>query len=185
MQIRLKTIAVSLSAIGIGLSLFCISSVYAAEHVKVGYLPVTGHAKFFIAKEQGFFAKEGLDAELVEFINSADGLASVRAGKVDVGADCLSIDDEASLRRAKEKVGGQVRPMGSAPPAAVMFMGSPAEVRKAVHACVAQAWDNPKGYIVASGCSLPTDTPFPNIDAMMDTVRETGFPVNASSLELT
>jgi len=86
MQIRLKTITISLSAIGIGLCLLCLSSAYAVEHVKVGYLPVTGHAKFFIAKEQGFFAKEGIDAELVEFINSADGLAAVRAGKVDTGA---------------------------------------------------------------------------------------------------
>jgi NitT/TauT family transport system substrate-binding protein len=54
--------------------------------VKVGYLPVTGHAKFFIAYDQGFFAEEGLDVELVEFINSADGLNALRAGKLDLGA---------------------------------------------------------------------------------------------------
>lgn len=54
--------------------------------LRVGYLPVTGHAKFFIAKEEGFFAKEGIDAELVEFANSADGITAIRAGKVDVGA---------------------------------------------------------------------------------------------------
>ena len=29
-----------------------------ADSLKVGYLPVTGHGKFFVAKEQGFFAKE-------------------------------------------------------------------------------------------------------------------------------
>lgn len=58
----------------------------AAQAIKVGYLPVTGHAKFFVAKERGFFAQEGLDAELVEFVNSADGINAVKAGKVDVGA---------------------------------------------------------------------------------------------------
>src|SRR6266540_591311 len=58
----------------------------AAETLKIGYLPVTGHAKFFVAKEQGFFAKEGLDVELVEFVNSADGINALNAGKVDVGA---------------------------------------------------------------------------------------------------
>lgn len=58
----------------------------AAETLKVGYLPVTGHAKFFVAKEQGIFAKEGLDVELIEFQNSADGLNAVVAGKLDVGA---------------------------------------------------------------------------------------------------
>lgn len=58
----------------------------AAESLKVGYLPVTGHAKFFVAKEQGLFAQEGLDVELVEFQNSADGLNAVVAGKLDIGA---------------------------------------------------------------------------------------------------
>ena len=57
-----------------------------AESLKVGYLPVTGHAKFFVAKEQGFFAKEGLDVELIEFQNSADGLNAIVAGKLDIGA---------------------------------------------------------------------------------------------------
>jgi NitT/TauT family transport system substrate-binding protein len=54
--------------------------------LKVGHLPVPGHAKFFIAKEEGFFKAEGLDVELVEFANSADGLAALRAGKLDLGA---------------------------------------------------------------------------------------------------
>jgi NitT/TauT family transport system substrate-binding protein len=57
-----------------------------ADTLKVGYLPVTGHGKFFVAKEQGFFAKEGLDVELIEFQNSADGLNAVVAGKLDIGA---------------------------------------------------------------------------------------------------
>jgi NitT/TauT family transport system substrate-binding protein len=57
-----------------------------AETLKVGYLPVTGHAKFFVAKDQGLFAKEGLDVELIEFQNSADGLNAIVAGKLDVGA---------------------------------------------------------------------------------------------------
>lgn len=54
--------------------------------IKVGHLPVTGHAKFFVAKEEGFFKAEGLNVELVEFANSADGLAALRAGKLDVGS---------------------------------------------------------------------------------------------------
>lgn len=80
-----KKAAIALCAIVIGFLLFS-SPAPAAEHVKVGHLPVTGHAKFFIAKEHGLFAKEGIEAELVEFINSADGMAAVRAGKLDVGA---------------------------------------------------------------------------------------------------
>jgi len=63
-----------------------IASTAGAQSLKVGYLPVTGHAKWFVAKEQGFFAKEGLDVELIEFQNSADGINAIVAGKLDVGA---------------------------------------------------------------------------------------------------
>lgn len=58
----------------------------AADQVKIGHLPVTGHGKFFIAKDTGIFEKNGLDVELIEFINSADGLAAVRSGKLDAGS---------------------------------------------------------------------------------------------------
>jgi NitT/TauT family transport system substrate-binding protein len=57
-----------------------------AEPVKVGYLPAIGHAKYFIAYEQGFFKKENLDVELVEFQNSADGINAVISGKLDTGS---------------------------------------------------------------------------------------------------
>jgi len=95
----------------------------------------------------------------------------------DAGADCLSIDNDANLSAAKAKVGNRVRLMGNVPPAAVMLQGSTEDVRMAVRKCVSQAHDNPRGYIVASGCSLPTETPFANIDAMMEAVREVGYPV--------
>ena len=73
--------------------------------------------------------------------------------------------------------------MGNVPPSEVMLEGTPASVRHEVRKCVRQAFDNPKGYVVASGCSLPVETPFANIDAMMDAVREIGWPVNPSDLE--
>jgi NitT/TauT family transport system substrate-binding protein len=54
--------------------------------LKVGHLPVTGHAKYFIAQERGFFAEEGLAVELVSFQNSMDGMGAIMAGKIDVGS---------------------------------------------------------------------------------------------------
>lgn len=95
----------------------------------------------------------------------------------DAGADCLSIDNDADLLKAKQKVGDRVRLMGNVRPSEVMLLGTPADVKQSVIECVRQAHDNPKGYIVASGCSLPTETPFANIQAMMDAVREIGYPV--------
>ena len=102
---------------------------------------------------------------------------------VETGADTLSLDNAASLQDAKRAVGHEVRLMGNVPPSEVMLEGTPASVRYEVRKCVRQAFDNPKGYVVASGCSLPVETPFANIDAMMDAVREIGWPVNPSDLE--
>lgn len=100
----------------------------------------------------------------------------------DAGADCLSIDNDASLADAKQAVGHRVRLMGNVHPSAVMLQGTVADVRRATIICIREAHDNPKGFIVASGCSLPTETPFANIHAMMDTVREVGWPVTHEKL---
>ncbi|WP_236026036.1 uroporphyrinogen decarboxylase family protein [Geomonas azotofigens] len=96
---------------------------------------------------------------------------------VEAGADCLSIDNDADLGEARIAVGDRVRLMGNVHPSEVMLQGIPDAVRRATLSCLAQAKDSPKGFIVASGCSLPTETPFANIHAMLDTVREAGWPV--------
>lgn len=85
-RVVLAVLVVAVLAVGVGIGVRKAISRHAAVKLKVGYLPVTGHAKFFIAKEEGLFKQEGLDVELVEFANSADGLAALRAGKLDLGA---------------------------------------------------------------------------------------------------
>ncbi len=101
---------------------------------------------------------------------------------VDAGAGCLSIDNDASLAGAVATVGGRVRLMGNIHPSEIMLQGAPADVRRAVFNCISQAGTSPKGYIVASGCSLPTETPAANIQAMMDAVREIGWPLKPEVL---
>lgn len=129
---------------------------------------------------------------LVDFIHSQGRTVTLHiCGKTrhiweamaDTGADCLSIDNAADLEAAKAKVGHRVRLMGNVPPSEIMLQGTPAQVREAVRDCIRRAYDNPRGYIVASGCSLAVETPFSNIDAMMDAVREVGWPVDIESLE--
>jgi uroporphyrinogen decarboxylase len=97
----------------------------------------------------------------------------------DTGADCLSIDNQASLGEAKAAVGKRVRLMGNVPPVEVMFESDPVGVRRAVRACVREGGDNPRGLVVATGCSLPTETPFANIEAMVRAVDEIGWPPRA------
>lgn len=100
----------------------------------------------------------------------------------DAGADCISIDNDADLMEAKLKVGHRVRLMGNVKPSEIMLQGTPADVKKAVVECIRKAYDNPRGYIVASGCSLPTETPFENIKTMLNTVREIGYPLSEEKL---
>lgn len=56
------------------------------DKVNVGYLASPEHLLYFVAKERGFFAEEGIDAELFLFTNSAEGLNATIAGKLDVGS---------------------------------------------------------------------------------------------------
>jgi uroporphyrinogen decarboxylase len=100
---------------------------------------------------------------------------------VEAGADCLSIDNRIDLADAVREVGDRVRLMGNVDPTEVMLQGGPANVREAVRACVRKAGRASKGFIVASGCSLPTETPFRNIHAMVDAAREIGFPAGQGS----
>ncbi|MDA8233365.1 MAG: hypothetical protein M0Z31_00885 [Clostridia bacterium] len=103
----------------------------------------------------------------------------------DTGADCFSLDNEVDLEEAKKRVGHRVRLMGNVRPSEIMLEGTPQEVEEAVKKCISKAHDTPKGYIVASGCSLPTETPFTNITAMMEAVRKYGkFLINTGKLEV-
>jgi uroporphyrinogen decarboxylase len=123
---------------------------------------------------------------LIDFIHSRGKTVTLHiCGKsdkiwhsmADAGADCISIDNDASLQGAAESVGGRVRIMGNVHPSDIMLQGTADDVRRAVFDCVAQAGCSSRGFIVASGCSLPTETPFTNIQAMMDAVAEIGWPV--------
>lgn len=57
----------------------------ALKTLNVGYLPNNGGTLIFVAKEQGFFADQGLNVELSSFTNSADGTNAIIAKKIDVG----------------------------------------------------------------------------------------------------
>ena len=54
--------------------------------LKIGYLPSPGHLLYFVAQEEGLFADEGLDTELVMFGENNSELAALESGKIDVGA---------------------------------------------------------------------------------------------------
>jgi NitT/TauT family transport system substrate-binding protein len=66
----------------------CMATAVAAADLpklRVGYVPEPAHGLYFVAKEKGYFKEEGVDVELFQFGSAAEGVAAVKAGKLDVG----------------------------------------------------------------------------------------------------
>lgn len=99
-----------------------------------------------------------------------------------MGVGGFSIDNVASIKDCKNKIGHKTKILGNVNPGTTMYMGTPAEVRLETLQCIRDGYDSPKGFVPMSGCSLPIDTPFENIDAMMDTVAELGYPFTLEKL---
>ncbi|MDR2343830.1 MAG: ABC transporter substrate-binding protein [Spirochaetaceae bacterium] len=55
----------------------------ALKPFRLGHLNSTAHLLGFVAKEEGFFAEEGLDAELTQFASAAEFAAGLESGKLD------------------------------------------------------------------------------------------------------
>ena len=70
----------------LALPLAALAQQAAKVQLKAGIIPVPEHTKLILARDQGFFAREGLEVELVEFANSADGISALRGGKTDAGS---------------------------------------------------------------------------------------------------
>lgn len=101
----------------------------------------------------------------------------------DMGLGAVSIDNVASLSKCVESVGDRMKIMGNVDPSSIMYAGTREEVRRATIKCVQEGWKSPKGYGIMSGCGLPVETPLQNIDAMLETAREIGWPITDEKLE--
>jgi len=89
------------------------------------------------------------------------------------GAAALSID-QIELLEAKEKVGKQVCIMGNVRPAETLLGGTPEAVRREAEKCIEDCGDSPRGFILASGCEVPVETPPENLMALIETARSAG-----------
>ena len=101
----------------------------------------------------------------------------------DLGVGGFSVDNVIDLKACCEKIGSKTKILGHVDPGAIIYAGTTKDVRRETLKCILDAHDSPKGYVVMSGCSLPANTPFENIDAMMQTVRDVGYPVNPAKVK--
>jgi len=101
----------------------------------------------------------------------------------DVGATVLSLDNQVDLAEAKEKVGHRITIAGNVKPY-TLWKGTPQQVADEVKECLNKAYDNPKGFILSSGCGLALGTPTENVLAMMDAARTFGkWPIDPHRLK--
>jgi uroporphyrinogen decarboxylase len=90
---------------------------------------------------------------------------------VETGITAFSLDNLENLADAKQEIGQNVTLIGNIPPIEVLREGTRQEVLLSAEMCLKAAADNPKGFMLASGCEVVIDTPEENILAMMDAVR--------------
>lgn len=63
---------------------------FAADKIHVGILPLTSHAPTMIALAKGYFAQQGLDAELVSFEAAEPMAIAIASGDVDFGVTAIT-----------------------------------------------------------------------------------------------
>lgn len=104
-------------------------------------------------------------------------------GLVETGIVTLSIDNIEDLEEAKKAVGDKVCLVGNVPPVDIVKDGSYEEVVRESKLCIKKAYDNPKGFILSTGCQIPINSPIENVQALMDTVRSYGvYPIKPDLL---
>lgn len=86
------------------------------------------------------------------------------------GADILSIDN-IDLTEARELVGDMICLMGNVSPSDGMLKGNPEVITAMVRDCVSKASGSPKGFVLATGCEVPIETPHENMMAFLEAGR--------------
>jgi uroporphyrinogen decarboxylase len=93
-------------------------------------------------------------------------------GIVNCGCDLFSCDD-VSLDLCKERIGKTTRLIGNLRPTDLLY-DTPSQIRAKVDTIMAIGKDNPKGFILSTGCEVPIRTPRENVLAFIQEGRSRG-----------
>ncbi len=94
-------------------------------------------------------------------------------GMIETGAGAMSID-QVDLAKAVAALGPHTCIIGNVRPAETMLNGTPADVEEEAKACIEIGREAPKGFILATGCETPLNSPPENVMALMDAARRYG-----------
>jgi MtaA/CmuA family methyltransferase len=89
------------------------------------------------------------------------------------GADCLEIDHWVNLEEACRRVGPDIALWGNLDPVSQLSQGNPKSVRAAaLRAIEAVRSCGHRRFVLSSGCTLAVETPFENLDALLQAANE-------------
>jgi uroporphyrinogen decarboxylase len=94
----------------------------------------------------------------------------------DTGADILEIDTDVSLSMAKQRVGDKVCLLGNIHPTKILLQGSVQDVNNSCDQAIKDAGKG-GGFILGSGCEVPPFAPQENIKAMINSARQSFYPL--------
>lgn len=111
------------------------------------------------------------DDFLVIYHNCGDNVAQMTDSLLSFGAAAYHFGNSVDMRVMLDKFPNDIPVMGNVDPAGVLRLGTPELVREKTLELLNQcaSYDH---FVVSSGCDIPPMTPWDNIDAFFDTVRE-------------
>jgi uroporphyrinogen decarboxylase len=108
---------------------------------------------------------------LVIYHNCGDNTPVMLDSILSTGAAAYHFGNSIDLKQMLDRVPSDTVVMGNLDPAGVLRLGTPASVREATLALLRECHAYPN-FVVSSGCDIPPLTPWENIDAFFEAVRE-------------
>ena len=103
---------------------------------------------------------------------------------VETGMTSFSIDNAEDLEEAKKAIGDRVCLSGNVKPVDTMKNGTIEDIMDEARECIRKCYDNPKVFVLSTGCQIPLGTPVENVLALMDAAREFGaYPLDLEKLK--
>ncbi|CAB1247165.1 Uroporphyrinogen decarboxylase [Clostridiaceae bacterium BL-3] len=96
----------------------------------------------------------------------------------DTGIQMFSVDNVVDLEEVKKSIGDRVGLMGNVEPIEIVCNGTKDEIFQEARKCIRKAYNNPKGFVLSTGCKVPMATSRENIEFLMDAARTYGkYPI--------
>ena len=111
------------------------------------------------------------DSFIAVYHNCGDNVPLMTESLMSIGAAAYHFGNSIDLKAMLEKLPGDVPVMGNVDPAGVLKMGSVdtvrAETLRVLESCSAH-----ENFVLSSGCDIPPQTPWENLDAFFTAARE-------------